>query len=68
MEKKKKERKLCPTCGNLGSGPYARWVLNWQKKRYVYNYFAHKIKKNGKWTTKWCYITKSKTSLEPSKP
>lgn len=53
MENKQKPRKSCPRCGLPGSGPYGRWVLNHQKKRYEpYYYFSHQI--HGKQS--WCYI------------
>jgi len=49
--------KICPVCGKKGSGIYSRWVYNKQRKRYEpYYYFAHRIKRNGKWTVKWCYV------------
>jgi len=56
---KVKIKRICPVCGRLGSGIYARWVLNKTKKRYEpYYYFAHKYKQNGKWKIKWCYVPK----------
>ncbi|MEM3618385.1 MAG: hypothetical protein QXK47_04850 [Candidatus Bathyarchaeia archaeon] len=48
-------KKVCPKCGAPGSGPYARWVLNAQKRRYEpYYYFAHK--RAG--AIHWCYLGK----------
>jgi len=53
--KKIKELKVCPKCGEKGSGLYRKWVLNaYKKKYYPYYYFAHS--RHGK--IKWCYIKK----------
>jgi len=52
----------CPVCGHPGS-PQNKWVLNKVKKRYEpYRYFAHRVKENGKWKVKWCYIGRSDDS------
>jgi len=51
-----KGRKLCPRCGLPGTGPYERYVLNGQKKKFEpYSYFKHR---NGK-SIKWCYLGKA---------
>jgi len=56
-----KPKKLCPRCGEPGSGPYSRYVLNPLKKRYEpYYYFCHRIE--GK--IKWCYIPKKMINEE----
>lgn len=53
-------KKLCPRCGQPGSGPYARWVRNSRGKRYEpYYYFAHRQGKK----IKWCYIGKANKNL-----
>ena len=48
--------KMCPRCGQPGSGPYERWVTNGRtdKKYEPYFYFAHH--KDGKLT--WCYLSR----------
>jgi len=58
LAKRKGHRKICPVCGQPGSGIYQRYVLNGAKDRYEpYLYFAHRVKVPGKgWTIKWCYI------------
>jgi hypothetical protein len=54
-------RAVCPKCGKVGSGIYTKWVLNEQKKRYEpYYWFAHPIRKKGKWGIKWHYIRKKR--------
>lgn len=55
--KGRKHSKICPRCGELGSGPHAKWVLNCQKRRYEpYYYWAHSIKVEGKYKVRWHYI------------
>ncbi len=57
-----KNHKSCPKCKQQGSGPFLRWVKNEQGKIFHnYQYFAHKIKQNGIWKTKWCYIGKKES-------
>ena len=51
-----KEKKICPRCGQPGSGPYGRWAKKPQFRPYFY--FAHKI--NGRLS--WCYIGKLSNS------
>ena len=52
-EDSKGKKKICPRCGAVGTGPYARWVLNGVKKRYQpFYYFAHKHGKK----ISWCYL------------
>jgi len=57
--KKPEDRATCPTCGKVGSGMYAKWVLNEQKVRYEpYYYFAHPWSKEGGKGLNWCYVRK----------
>lgn len=50
-------RKVCPICGQPGSGPYPRWVRNSRKAKYEpYFYFKHVVKEGGKRRLKWCYV------------
>ena len=46
-------RKRCPVCGNLGSGPYRKKIRGRE-----YLYFAHSFKnpETGEHYQKWCYI------------
>jgi len=56
---REKERPICPRCGKVGSGLYAKWVLNEQGKRYEpYYYFAHPYQSKGKNKLHWHYIRK----------
>lgn len=56
-QKTSKPRKLCPQCGQPGSGPYSRWVLNSRHKRYEpYQYFAHRQGRK----IHWCYLGRQK--------
>ena len=56
--------RICPICGETGSGAYGRWVRNGRSpKQYKpYYYFKHLItvEQGGKLVKKikWCYMTK----------
>jgi len=58
----RRRRRICPVCGDYGSGPYLKTV--WAVKSDGYRgpkvrhlYFAHRVKGlDGKWRVKWCYI------------
>jgi len=55
---------LCPVCGERGSGPHAKWVLNARKKRYYpYFYFAHSFRALGKYRVKWHYVRKNSQTV-----
>jgi len=57
---KNNRKKICPRCQQMGTGPYARWVLNSVKKRYEpFLYFCHKTGKK----IKWCYLGRPKPEL-----
>jgi len=56
-----KERKRCPKCHEMGSGPFLKPVWNQRRKRiYHYWYFAHRHGDK----LKWCYIGKGSKERE----
>jgi len=57
----RKERKRCPKCHEMGSGPFLKPVWPQRSKRiYHYWYFAHR--RGDK--LKWCYIGKRSKERE----
>jgi len=54
--------KICPKCNRRGFVTYKK-IKKKSGKEYIYKCFGHRVKKNGKWTTEWCYI--EKIAIEP---
>src|SRR3972149_7015365 len=47
------KNEICPKCGSQGFGLRQKEV-----KRWSYSYFGHRIKKDNRWTIRWCYLGK----------
>ncbi len=47
-----KSEVMCPKCDTQGF-PRLKRVKQWR-----YSYFGHRIKKDHRWTTRWCYLGK----------
>tara|TARA_B100000315_G_scaffold168844_1_gene157413 strand:+ start:506 stop:916 length:411 start_codon:yes stop_codon:yes gene_type:complete len=43
----------CPRCGESGYGTREKKV-----KKYRYTYFGHRVKKDSRWSIRWCYLGK----------